>query len=82
MFEDTMLSGAFKSFEHQHFFSENQGLTKMRDVFTYRAPLGPLGFIAERLFLTRYMTKFLTERNTTLKNLAEGSDWQRFISKD
>ena len=43
VFEDTMIKGAFKSFEHQHFFSENQGITKMRDVFTYRAPLGPLG---------------------------------------
>jgi hypothetical protein len=46
----------------------------MRDVFDYAAPLGPLGRIAERLFLTRYMRRFLEERCRVIKEAAESGE--------
>jgi hypothetical protein len=51
----------------------------MEDDFHFSAPLGPLGRLAEWLFLTRYMAKFLRTRNHTLKQLAESDRWQRFL---
>jgi hypothetical protein len=51
----------------------------MRDVFDYAAPLGPLGWVAERLFLTRYMRRFLEERNRELKAVAESDGWAEFV---
>lgn len=70
-FRDSMLRGAFTRFDHDHFFERAGEETLMRDVFDYTSPLGPLGALADRLFLERYMTRFLETRNTLLKRLAE-----------
>jgi ligand-binding SRPBCC domain-containing protein len=78
-FSDSMVKGAFKRFDHQHIFEEQEGGTLMRDIFDYNAPLGILGKIAERLFLTAYLTKFLSARNAMIKSKAEGKDWKRYL---
>ena len=70
-FEDVMVKGAFASMRHRHEFEEADGVTVMRDRFEFSAPLGILGWIAEKLFLTAYMTRFLTIRNAHLKAAAE-----------
>jgi hypothetical protein len=46
----------------------------MIDVFEYRSPLGPLGRIADLLFLRRYMRSLLTMRNRHIKAAAEATD--------
>jgi hypothetical protein len=51
----------------------------MRDHFEFRAPLGPLGHLAEWLFLTRHMRRFLEERARILKRAAESEEWRRFV---
>jgi hypothetical protein len=43
----------------------------MEDVFTFSAPLGPLGLLAERIFLEQYMRQLLVKRNAVIKALAE-----------
>jgi ligand-binding SRPBCC domain-containing protein len=78
-FQDTMLRGAFRRLLHDHFFDPADGGTVMRDVFEYAAPLGPLGRLAERLFLTAYMRRFLEARNRELKAVAESDDWAQFV---
>lgn len=71
-FRDSMVCGAFARFDHDHFFDEDRaGATIARDVFDFAAPLGPLGRIAEALFLERYMRRFLEVRMDVLKQLAE-----------
>lgn len=70
-FTDEMQNGAFKSFKHEHKFSEENGFVVMVDIFEYESPLGFIGQIANRLFLNSYMTKFLIERNTMLKRHIE-----------
>ncbi len=72
-FEDVMTAGAFASMRHRHEFEESDGVTLMRDRFEFAAPMGILGRIAERLFLTAYMTRFLTIRNAHLKAVAEAA---------
>src|SRR5687767_5543655 len=71
LFEDRMVRGAFQWFTHVHAFEQIAGGTRMVDVFAYRAPLGPLGWLAERLFLTRYLRLLLTARAAYLKVHAE-----------
>jgi ligand-binding SRPBCC domain-containing protein len=75
-----MVRGAFAAFDHDHFFEALDGGTRMRDVFEYSAPLGPLGWIAERAFLTQYMRRFLAGRCDVIKRVAESADWARFVS--
>jgi ligand-binding SRPBCC domain-containing protein len=71
-FRDSMLDGAFKRLDHDHFFETlSGGHTLMKDIFVYTAPLGLLGVFADVLFLKRYMARLLVERNATLKRFAE-----------
>jgi ligand-binding SRPBCC domain-containing protein len=80
-FRDTMVRGAFRRFDHDHHFEpDGGGGTLMRDVFDYAAPLGPLGRLAEWLFLTRYMRRFLAERSRQVKTAAESADWTRYVA--
>lgn len=70
-FGDRQVKGAFKSFQHDHYFEEKDGGTMMRDVFTFESPFGIIGKMVNALFLTRYMRNFLLERNRGLKQIAE-----------
>ena len=72
-FTDEMVSGAFKSFRHEHLFFAVNDQTVMKDIFTFESPLGWLGRLANILFLGRYMERLLTERNKVIKLAAETS---------
>ena len=78
-FSDEMTRGAFASMRHSHQFLPDGTGTLMKDEFHFSAPLGPLGRIAEWIFLTRYMASFLRSRNQALKELAESQDWKRYL---
>lgn len=83
-FQDTMLRGAFKSMQHDHYFTERAGAggepqTEMRDVFRFAAPLGPLGWLAERLLLRRYMRNLLRERNRIIAQVAADGSWREYV---
>lgn len=71
MFVDVMVKGAFQSFTHTHEFKEVNEGTVMIDIFEYRSPLGPIGKIADKLFLEKYMTSFIRSRAEELKRIAE-----------
>ncbi len=71
LFADEAVSGAFQSLRHVHTFAEVPGGTLMRDALTWTSPLGLLGTVADRLFLTRYMLGFLAIRNRNLKAICE-----------
>lgn len=72
-FEDEMVRGAFSMMRHKHSFLSEKENTCMKDEFIFKAPLGILGRFAELLFLKRYMTGLLKERNRVLKAIAESS---------
>lgn len=78
-FRDSMIAGAFKRFDHDHYFEFSNGITTMRDKFDYESPLGPFGRIADTIFLKSYMTRFLITRNLELKTAAE-SDPQNYLA--
>ncbi|MEH6536022.1 MAG: SRPBCC family protein [Psychroserpens sp.] len=70
-FVDEMVSGAFKSFKHEHVFSSKENKTLMIDRFHFQSPYGIFGRVANVLFLKRYMTNLLSTRNAFLKQKAE-----------
>ena len=71
LFEDIMLKGAFRSFTHIHEFIEKDNGTLMIDRFQYKSPFGPIGVIADKLFLESYMKNFIINRARALKRIAE-----------
>lgn len=78
-FTDEMVAGAFKSFKHDHIFKQEDATVVMTDVFKYTSPLGVLGQLADVLFLKKYMTRLLTERNRIVKQFAEDSELYKKI---
>ncbi|MBV8298869.1 MAG: SRPBCC family protein [Candidatus Eremiobacteraeota bacterium] len=80
-FRDEMVRGAFASLVHDHWFDDENGGTRMRDRFVFGAPLGPLGRLAERLFLRRYMTRLLQTRNASLARIAESEEWRALLAR-
>jgi len=79
-FQDTMVAGPFRSMKHDHFFRTLPGGgTEMRDIFRFAAPVPVLGWLAEILVLRRYMRRLLHERNEVIRQIAESSEWKRYL---
>ncbi|SEC84564.1 hypothetical protein SAMN04489761_3753 [Tenacibaculum sp. MAR_2009_124] len=81
-FADKMISGAFKNFKHEHYFLRKGNDTLLIDVLEFRSPLGFLGRLADFLFLKKYMTNFLKERNETIKQYAESEKWKEILIRN
>ena len=79
-FQDVMISGAFRMV-HDHEFAEVPTGTVMRNRFEFESPLGTLGRMANWLFLTSYMRRFLVRRNQVLKRLAESTEGSRYFER-
>jgi ligand-binding SRPBCC domain-containing protein len=78
-FRDSMVRGAFRRLDHDHFFEAQGDLTIMKDVFDFTSPFGILGRLADALFLESYMRRFIVERNNVIKKSAEGDDWKLYL---
>ena len=71
LFIDEMVKGAFSSLRHVHEFLPHETGTLMVDRLVWKAPLGVLGAIADRLFLRRHMIWFVQTKQSHLKRIAE-----------
>lgn len=78
-FRDSMVSGAFARFDHDHYFVKTNVTTTVRDIFDYDSPLGILGNIADLLFVESHLREMLEERNRLIKHLAESDEWRKFL---
>jgi len=80
-FRDSMIKGIFNHLDHDHYFEETNFGTQMRDVFTYSAPYGVLGSIANVLLVHRHLRILLDTRNQIIKQAAEsGEASARYLS--
>jgi ligand-binding SRPBCC domain-containing protein len=80
-FRDEMVAGAFKKFTHDHVFLAKNGVTEMQDIFDFESPFGWLGKFFNYLILEKYMTQLLTQRNQTIKEIAENRKWKEILKK-
>jgi ligand-binding SRPBCC domain-containing protein len=78
-FADEQEKGIFHSFRHEHYISQENNQVIIKDIFDYTSPLGWLGKLADFLFLKRYMTNLLEERNRMLKYYAETDLWKEVL---
>jgi ligand-binding SRPBCC domain-containing protein len=62
-FSDTQARGPYRLWAHEHFFeADGEGAAVIRDRLRYALPLGPLGTIAERLFVRRDLERIFDFR--------------------
>ncbi len=72
MFADEQESGPFKSWLHEHLFEQvGSQSTRLVDRVTYRAPFGPLGWIADRLFLRKKVVDMFEYRHRMTREFLE-----------
>ena len=71
-FQDRMVRGVFRSFEHDHYFHRvDDRVTEIRDVVRFSMPLRWLGPISERLIVRRRLRRLIAARNRAIKQRAE-----------
>jgi ligand-binding SRPBCC domain-containing protein len=65
-FVDEQIKGPFRRFRHVHEFIEDAEGTKMVDRIEFAAPFGPVGRVAEKFVLARYLRRLIEARNRHL----------------
>ena len=68
VFVDEQESGPFAAWCHEHLFEVvSPGATRLTDRITYRVPLGPLGVVANTLFVGRQVVAMFRHRHEVLR---------------
>jgi len=80
-FQDAMLEGAFLKMTHDHSFEVDEKHTIMIDRFEFSSPFGLFGRLVDRVFLKRYMRRFIERRNSILKRAAESDGWKKYLGR-
>ncbi len=80
-FIDEQLVGDFKTMKHEHWFKPCDNGTIMIDIFYFETPYGILGKLVENLFMKRYMSTILENRNLVIKKYAESNQWKQLLEK-
>ena len=70
-FQDSMVSGPFAAFVHDHRFESQNGRTVMVDEVRFRSPLGVLGALVDRFLLVPHLRRLMGARNEVVKRAAE-----------
>jgi ligand-binding SRPBCC domain-containing protein len=81
-FVSEMQKGAFKKFYHQHHFKQEGDNCIMTDELELIAPLGILGKIAMSIAVKKHIEQLLLKRNEFIKKVAEGEDWEKYLTPD
>jgi ligand-binding SRPBCC domain-containing protein len=67
-FVDEQQSGPFAAWRHEHDFAAvNASTTRLVDRVTYTVPFGPLGRLADRLFVARQLREMFRYRHQATK---------------
>jgi ligand-binding SRPBCC domain-containing protein len=71
-FVDEQIRGPFAAYRHLHRYEPSGAGTRMIDVVTFTAPLGPLGRVAERVVVGERLRTLIVARNQELVRRLEG----------
>lgn len=79
-FRDRMLSGRFRTFEHDHAFETREdGSTRLSDELRFTMPFGSLGDLAGAVLLTPHIHNLMRRRFLRIKHIAESDLWQQYL---
>ena len=78
-FVDEQEEGDFRMMKHEHYFKPVENGTILIDQFHFETPFGLFGKWINKLYLEKYMTRLLNERNQVIKQVAEGNLWNQYL---
>jgi ligand-binding SRPBCC domain-containing protein len=81
-FQDTMVRGRFKRYQHDHHLTEIGGWTLLVDKLRFSLTMGPVGKQVARHVMVPYISKLLRRRMLVLKRVAESEEWRRYLKED
>ncbi len=68
-FIDVQRAGPYSFWHHQHLFEEGDGGVWMTDIVSYIPPMGPIGALANSLYIRTQLNKIFDYREVALKEL-------------
>ena len=78
-FQDRMIAGRFRSFEHDHSIIEAANGTFLDDCIRFTMPLGWAGDLVGRVVLVPHILGLMRRRFALLKRLAETEEWRDYL---
>ena len=79
-FQDRRIAGRFRSFEHDHRFTQQPGgSVLLADEVRFTMPFGWPGRLVGRTVLIPHIRRLLRRRFRLLKHLAESGEWRQYI---
>jgi ligand-binding SRPBCC domain-containing protein len=81
-FQDTMLAGRFKYFQHDHEFTEIGGQVLLKDVVRFSMPFGSLGKLVGRYIMVPHIRGLMQRRFALLRRIAESEEWRQYLPQE
>ena len=78
-FQDVMVSGRFRSYRHDHEFTEMDGRTLIKDIIRFSMPFGRAGKLAGKYILIPHLRDLIHKRFAALKYVAESEEWRKYL---
>lgn len=78
-FQDRMIAGRFRSFEHDHTFVETSNGTFLDDCIRFTMPFGWAGDLLGRTILVPHILGLMRRRFALLQRLAQTEEWRDYL---
>jgi ligand-binding SRPBCC domain-containing protein len=78
-FQDRMIAGRFRSFSHDHEFTEIGGQVLLKDTIRFAMPLGIAGRMVGKHVMVPHIRGLLRRRFALLKRIAESEEWREYL---
>jgi|SRR5688572_16737975 len=79
MFIEKIVRGAFKYFQHEHYFKQAENGTIIIDIINFETPYGWLGRTIDRIYLRGYLENMIAHRNDTVRQYAVSDKWRALL---
>jgi ligand-binding SRPBCC domain-containing protein len=78
-FQDKMIAGSFKYFQHDHEFTEIGGQTLLKDTIRFSLPFGLVGRLVGKYIVLPHIRGLMSRRFQLLKRIAESNEWREYL---
>jgi hypothetical protein len=78
-FRDVMVAGRFKSFAHDHEFTEIGGQVLLKDTVRFSMPFGVMGRVFGKYVMIPHLRGLMERRFELLKRVAESEEWREYL---
>jgi len=79
-FQDSMIEGPFRLFQHDHIFEAAGSDTLMIDRILFSTPVPKIGHLLDRFIIGNHLEDFIRHRNLELKAVAESNLWRHYLA--